>query len=144
MKPGTNESRVSLLGQSVQRIARLWPFCRTDRTTAVPTGTPDTHSHMNRRAPRKTQIAASGDKQRLPERLADNWSWGPEIIKTVLFCLLAPPLLFYKFSNAFGDDAWSWWQWLLAGTGGFALSAYILLVLFGAWRRMRRGAVRRD
>ncbi|WP_330247276.1 hypothetical protein OHA33_33970 [Streptomyces sp. NBC_00562] len=70
--------------------------------------------------------------QRLPERLAGNWSWGPDIIKTVLFYLLAPPLL---LCGALGGYGWSWWQRLFAGMGGFALIAYLLLVLVGAWRR---------
>jgi hypothetical protein len=78
----------------------------------------------------------------VPERLSASWPWGPDPVKSVLFLLLIPPLL---FAGAFGAMGWSWWERTLAGAGGLSLTGLVVLALLGAWRvRRDRGPRRAD
>jgi len=79
--------------------------------------------------------------ERPQPRPTAKWSWGPDPVKTLLFFLLVPALL---LAGALGAMGWVWWQRLLAGVAGLALTAYALLALVGAWRRRGGGRPQRS
>ncbi|ARF53210.1 hypothetical protein B1H19_02620 [Streptomyces gilvosporeus] len=67
--------------------------------------------------------------------MAARFTLGVDPIRTVMFWLLAPSLL---IAGALGGMGWPWWVRVLSAAGGLLMSGYLVLLLVGAWRRMRR------